>query len=256
MTDRPLTKHDLTCKIGGAHPSEAYKAACPICNPTKTVPELNAAAGALLTSNLVADLRADVVVPYKDGYEPLRAPASDLMKRAADEIERLRAAVSNLVSVFSCSSSATERQREIENGRAALSGDFSKMEVILCTHCGGENRVPVSSTHETTVKSASHAARYTGAEIHRGLSIDNHKHLRELEYVLAKDHDEVWHCCQAWIAEAQRRQERIAVLERQSSAQETNTDGLCKRDDGHDWDDNGRCLHCPAEKPAVNGKAD
>lgn len=28
------------------HPSRAHQAACPVCNPTKTVPELNAAAGA------------------------------------------------------------------------------------------------------------------------------------------------------------------------------------------------------------------
>lgn len=33
------------------------------------------------------------------------------------------------------------------------------------------------------------AQRYSGYEIHRGLSIDNHKHLRELEYVLASDYE-------------------------------------------------------------------
>ena len=33
------------------------------------------------------------------------------------------------------------------------------------------------------------AQRYSGAEIHRGLSIDNHKHLRELQYVLASDYE-------------------------------------------------------------------
>lgn len=45
----------------------------------------------VLTSNLVAKLRAEVVVPYKDGYEPMRAPPSKLMTDAADEIERLTA---------------------------------------------------------------------------------------------------------------------------------------------------------------------
>lgn len=42
-----------------------------------------------IPSNLVAKLRAEVVVPYKDGYEPMRAPPSKLMTDAADEIERL-----------------------------------------------------------------------------------------------------------------------------------------------------------------------
>ena len=60
------------------------------------------------------------------------------------KIERLRTALGNLVSVFSCNSSAVERQREIENGRAALGGDFSKMAILLCAHCGGENRAPLS----------------------------------------------------------------------------------------------------------------
>jgi hypothetical protein len=41
--------------------------------------------------SIVDELRAEVVVPYKDGYEPLRAPPSNLMTRAADEIERLTA---------------------------------------------------------------------------------------------------------------------------------------------------------------------
>jgi len=45
----------------------------------------------VLASNLVSKLRAEVVVPYKDGYEPLRAPPSKLMTDAADEIERLTA---------------------------------------------------------------------------------------------------------------------------------------------------------------------
>jgi hypothetical protein len=40
-------------------------------------------------TNLVAELRAEVLVPYKDGYEPIRARPSDLMLRAAAEIERL-----------------------------------------------------------------------------------------------------------------------------------------------------------------------
>lgn len=44
-----------------------------------------------IPSNLVSKLRAEVVVPYKDGYEPLRAPPSKLMTDAADEIERLTA---------------------------------------------------------------------------------------------------------------------------------------------------------------------
>lgn len=78
--------------------------------------------------------------------------ASNEAVRLLKDNERLRAVLSNLISVLTCNSSETERQREIRNGRAALSGDFSKMEVILCTHCGGENRVPVSSTHETSAR--------------------------------------------------------------------------------------------------------
>jgi hypothetical protein len=42
MTDS--RSKDLSCAFDGApHPSEAHKAACPVCNPTKTVPELNLA---------------------------------------------------------------------------------------------------------------------------------------------------------------------------------------------------------------------
>lgn len=42
-----------------------------------------------LTTDLVAKLRAEVVIPYKDGYEPIRLPPSKLRTDAADEIERL-----------------------------------------------------------------------------------------------------------------------------------------------------------------------
>lgn len=31
---------------------------------------------------------------------------------------------------------------------------------------------------------------------------------------------------------------------------------LCTRDDGHDWDDDGCCLHCAALKPVENGLGD
>jgi hypothetical protein len=44
-----------------------------------------------MTTDLVAELRADVVVPYKANYTPLRAPPSKLMLRAAAEIERVTA---------------------------------------------------------------------------------------------------------------------------------------------------------------------
>jgi hypothetical protein len=41
------------------HPSAAHKAGCPLCNPTMTVPELNAAAGSTLTSKTLASRLLD-----------------------------------------------------------------------------------------------------------------------------------------------------------------------------------------------------
>lgn len=72
---------ELLCRSGQFdHPSAAHKAACPICNPTKTVPELNAAFAASSSNEMSVD--------------QLRAAAALVaieLREARAEIERLTA---------------------------------------------------------------------------------------------------------------------------------------------------------------------
>jgi hypothetical protein len=60
------------------HPSEAHKAGCPVCNPDKTVPQLNAAYVALTSKELPVDqtdidIALETAQGIEDGGEPTAA---------------------------------------------------------------------------------------------------------------------------------------------------------------------------------------
>lgn len=80
-----------------------------------------------------------------------------------------------------------------------------------CPVCNPDKTVPQLNAAYAQVSSNEITQRYSGAEIHRGLSIDNHKHLRELQYVLASEYDarveelqRVYKLVNHWAGEARR----------------------------------------------------
>lgn len=84
------------CPMKGRHMSAMHRDACPVCNPNKTVPELNAAAGDHLTSNeqLLKWLRISARIRRdNDGDDSYAATQLDA---AANEIERLHAALEQI----------------------------------------------------------------------------------------------------------------------------------------------------------------
>lgn len=211
------TKHERPAPGEHGHLTTADRDACQTCNPPKEV----------LTSNRRT-------VPTFEGrlYTPDGNYFGNWVRRAEvdallDETERLRAALLKAKrshyycedSWYSCPQAEDGCADDRRRGKPCDCGaDTFNAEVDRVL--SGDSPPAV----ETSAKRIGYAERYSGAEIHRGLTVDNHKHLRELQYVLAKDYAEVYRCYEAWVSEAQRRQETIAAMERSRSPEETPRD--------------------------------